>query len=109
MASNVAPRRGSGHPTHSFTVAAAFVTTDLLAVSKRPQHAPQRVEFKNGAATQQNAVYTLQGDSGTTTTPVEPGQTYPVDAPVASLDGTSGDGISAVCYWFHGNGIPFNS
>jgi hypothetical protein len=49
----------------------------------------------------------LQGDSSTTTISIPPGATYPVEAPVVSLQ-TSGSDISAVAYWFHGNSIPFN-
>ena len=109
MASNIAPPRGRGGPTHEKAFAAAFVTTDLLAVSGRPQHAPQQIDFKNGGTASQNAVFTYQGDSSTTTIPIEPGQTYPVEAPVISIDGTTGDSITAVARWWHGNSVPFNA
>lgn len=109
MAINVAPPRGAGGPSHSKAFAAGFSNnTDLLAVSGRPQHPPQRVDFKNAGASAENAVFTYQGDSGTTTVSIAPGATYPVESPVISLQ-TSGADVSAVAQWWHGNSVPFNS
>lgn len=109
MAKNVAPRRGSGGPTHITVQAAGFSNnTDLTAVSGRPVFPPQRVDFHNAGSTEQNAVFTMQGASGTTTVSIAPGATYPVEVPVESLQ-TSGANISAICQWWHGGSAPYNS
>ncbi len=108
MAANVAPPRGRSGPSHTKVFAAGFSNaTDLLAVSGKPVHAPQLVDFHNAGAAHENAVFTDQGGN-THTVSVGPGATYPVEIPVASLL-TSGADISAVAFWFHGNSIPFNA
>lgn len=108
MASNVAPPRGRGGPSHTKVFAAGYAdATDLLAQSGKPQHAPQLVDFHNAGTTAQNAVCTDQAGN-THTISVSPGATYPFEVPVATLK-TSGADISAVCFYWHGNSIPFNS
>lgn len=108
MAENVAPPRGRRSPTHNKKFAAGFAdNTNLRAQASLPAHAPQLVDFHNAGSTHENAVYTNE-QGVTCTEPVAPGQTLPVEVPVATLK-TSGTNVSATCYWFHGNSIPFNA
>jgi hypothetical protein len=108
MAKNVAPARGSRAPSQSESFAANYATTDLTTRSGKPAHAAQLVDVRNTGATVQNAVVILQ-DGTTLTVPLAPSQTYPIEAPVDTLDATSGADVSAVAYWFHAGSIPFNA
>lgn len=108
MAANVAPPRGRGAASHTKQFAAGFANgTDLLAQSGMPQHPAQLVDFHNAGSAYENAVYVTQ-QGQTVTKPIAPGQTYPVETPVATLN-TSGADVSATVYYWHGNSVPINA
>lgn len=83
----------------SHPIAAGFGATTLSTVSGKPVFAPQSVEFKNSGVANQNAVYT-DAKGVVHTVPLNPGQVYPTDAPVASIN-TSGADVSCICYWWY--------
>jgi hypothetical protein len=92
---------------HELNLTANYSTTDLTAVVGYPNHAAQLVVFYNANTSVESVVY-VDVRGRTQTKPIPPGQHYPVETGVASLDSTSGANISADCYWWSALGHEIN-
>ena len=85
--------------THEKSFAAGAGATNLTTQSGKPNHAAQCVDFYNDALVTQNVVCT--SFSGTVlTVPLGPGMPYTPKCAVASVDVTTGAGISWTAYWW---------
>ena len=105
MATSTAPERKGNAKRHK-TITAGWSNNTSLSSGNTgyPAFAPQAVDFHNAGTAEQNAVFTTQaGDS--VTVPIAPGQTYPAEGPIDSLQ-TSGANVSAVAMWYNTSGYP---
>ncbi len=79
------------------SLAGMSADTDLLAVTKHPKHAPQRVSLS--AATALAAVLTDEdGVSHTITVPA--GGTIVIQRPIATLVKSGSGAVQVICEWF---------
>ena len=101
-----APR--SGVASYSKALGANFSATDLTAVSGKPDHAAQLVEFFNAGTATENAVYTtIDGEAHTT--PIAAGARWAPALPVSSVSASSDADVSAEVFWWPALGCAFNS
>lgn len=110
MAQRVAaPKNDTSKPADHMTVIAGdFDNNDLLAISKRPQHAPQRVRLVNATATAvTDVVIRLEDDAANLVAIEVPSQGFiDIDTPVKTLI-SGGATLQAHCYWWAGFGIGY--
>ena len=94
---------------HLTVIAGAFSSNDLLAISKRPKHAPQRVRLVNATATAVTDVVVLLEDDAANLVAIEvPAQGHvDIDTPVKTLV-SGGATLQAHCYWWAGFGLDPN-
>lgn len=112
MATRIAaPKNDTSKPADHMTVInGAFSSNDLLAISKRPQHAPQRVRLINATDTAVTDVIVLLEDDAANLTAIDvPSQGYvDIDTPVKTLI-SGGATLQAHCYWWTGFNNAYNA
>ncbi len=106
-----APKNDTSKPAdHLTVVSGTFSNNDLLAITKRPQHAPQVTVFTCKVATAGGiaVVFRQEGDAGDTTATVPPnGVPLVVNCPIKLLVSGGAD-VEAHCYWWAGSSIDYN-
>lgn len=109
MPRTAASKNNMSHPAdHVSVLTGAFSSVDLLAVSRRPQHAAQKVVFTNTTATGVAVVFRGEDDIADTTMTVPPnGVPLVVPTPVKTLV-SGGAAVEAHCYWWAGSGVSYN-
>jgi hypothetical protein len=94
-------------PNYQKTYPATFSTQlDLTAISGKPAHFAQLVDFTNEGATAEDAVWTAS-DGATSTKRIAPGATYSAFS-VSALSASSGTNVSAIAYWWHASAFAIN-
>jgi hypothetical protein len=86
---------------------AATTAVDLTTRSGKPDHSAQVVDFYNGGAAEQNAVFTTI-DAVTLTVPIAAGARYTPPIPVSSVGNTGGANVTAIAFWWKALGGAIN-
>src|ERR1043165_1834139 len=103
------PKNDTAKPADFLTVlTGAFSSVDLLAVSKRPQFAPQKIVFTNTTNAGVTVTFVQEADTGNTVVTVPPnGAPLEVLCPVKTLV-SGGAAVEAHIYWWAGSSIDIN-
>lgn len=102
------PKNSTERPADYLTVlTGAFSSNDLLAITKRPQFAPQKITLTNTTAA--GVTVTFLQEDGTSTVVTAPPNGTPLDilVPVKTLV-SGGASVEAHIYWWAGHTIDIN-
>ena len=101
---SAAPKNSHERPADHITVIAAGAVTNvnLTTISRRPQHAAQRLRVVNNNAAAQPFVFRGEDDTADTTINVPLNSYVDIDTPVKSLT-SAGTNVEVHCYWWAGN------
>jgi hypothetical protein len=105
-----APKNVTTRPADHITVIdkAFAADQDLLAISRRPQFAPQQIVAINETTAFEDIIFRGEDDTADTTYPIPAGGHVIINTPVKILRATSGDNITVACYWWVGSSIDYN-
>lgn len=105
-----APKNDTGKPADHISViaAGAISSNNLLTISRRPQHAPQKlVAVNTNTTTVQTLVFRGEDDSADTTVSIPFNDSLEINTPVKSLTSGGAD-IEVHCYWWAGATVDYN-
>lgn len=102
------PKNDTAKPADYLSViTGAFSSNDLLAISARPQFAPQKITFTNTTSAGVTVVFTQEAGGNTTVTVPPNGVPLDVLVPVKALV-SGGAAVEAHIYWWAGSTIDIN-